>query len=234
MSETLENVRGINFLPLFPLSIVLLPFEPLPLHIFEPRYRQMVRDVQLDNNLFGLSYFDPQKSELNLPEIGSIGCAAEIRNIQMMDDGRANILTVGTVRYRIEDYPETGELYSVAEVSFFEDEPEDQTALEPIADEVFALYIRIAAAAHELSGDHGRFPTIPQAEPQQLSFLTAASFNLQPEFKYEFLKMRSTSERLERLLQMLSQVVEKLEENASLKKISKTNGHSKKNINLDL
>ncbi|MGI8494157.1 MAG: LON peptidase substrate-binding domain-containing protein [Pyrinomonadaceae bacterium] len=233
MSETLENISSVKFLPLFPLSIVLLPFEPLPLHIFEPRYRQMVRDAQLDNNLFGLSFFDPQKSDLNLPEIGSVGCAAEIRNVQMMDDGRSNILTVGTSRYRIEDYPETGESYSVAEVSFFEDDPESEITLQPLADEVFALYIRIAAAARELSGERGSFPAVPQTEPQQLSFLVAASFNLQPEFKYELLIMRSTSERLERLLQMLRQVVEKLEENASLKKISKTNGHSKKTINLD-
>ncbi len=234
MSETLENISGIKFLPLFPLAIVLLPFEPLPLHIFEPRYRQMIRDAQLDNNLFGLSYFDSEISGSALPEIGSIGCAAEIRNVQMMDDGRSNILTVGTVRYRIEDYAETGETYSVAEVSFFEDDAEDQSALQPLADEVFALYIRIAAAAHELSGERGRFPTIPQAEPQQLSFLVAASFNLQPEFKYEFLKMRLTSARLERLREMLRQIVVQLEENATLKKISRTNGHSKKKINLDL
>lgn len=233
MSDALENVSGVKFLPLFPLSIVLLPFEPLPLHIFEQRYRQMLRDVQIENNLFGLSYFDPQKSESDLPEIGSVGCAAEIRNVQMMDDGRSNILTVGTVRYRIEDYPETGEPYSVAQVSFFEDEAEDQAKLQPLADEVFALYLRIASAAHELSGERGRFPTIPQFEPQQLSFLTAASFNLEPEIKYEFLKMRSTSERLERLLEMLGQVVGKLEEHASLSKLSKTNGHSKKKINLD-
>lgn len=232
MSELLEKVRGVRSLPLFPLPVVLLPFELMPLHIFEPRYRQMLKDVQIVNNLFGLSYFDAKDSELTEPAIGSIGCVAEVREIQMMEDGRSNILTVGIVRFRLENIIEAEEPYLVGEVSFFEDEAEDESRIVPLADEVFSLFIRIANAAHELSGERGQFPEIIQAEPQQLSFLVAASFNLDTEIKYEFLQMRSTFERLEKLREMLRQTVGSIEERVSISKVAKTNGHSKKKINI--
>ena len=59
MSEALDKVRGVRELPLFPLPLVLFPGVPLPLHIFEERYRRLLADVRASNNLFGLSYFDP-------------------------------------------------------------------------------------------------------------------------------------------------------------------------------
>ncbi|MDQ3800031.1 MAG: LON peptidase substrate-binding domain-containing protein [Acidobacteriota bacterium] len=233
MSEALDRVRGVRRLPLFPLPVVLLPNELLPLHIFEPRYRQMLKDVQLTNQLFGVSYFSAEESGIEKPGIGSLGCAAEVRNVQMLEDGRANIATVGLIRYRLEAYVETGEPYSVGEISFFEDDAEDAEVLQSLADEVFALFMRVAKAAHDLSGERGQMPEIPQVEPQHLSFLIAAAFNLQPEMKYEFLEMRSTAGRLERLREMLRQTVGKVEESAQMTKIAKTNGHSNKPIKLD-
>lgn len=234
MSEALDRVRGVRLLPLFPLPIVLLPNELLPLHIFEPRYRQMLKDVQLTNQIFGVSYFGAEETAgIEKPEIGSLGCAAEVRDVQMLEDGRANIATVGLIRYRLEAYVETGEPYSVGEISFFEDDAEDDDVLQSLADEVFALFMRVAKAAHDLSGERGRMPEIPQVEPQHLSFLIAAAFNLQPEIKYEFLEMRSTAARLERLREMLRQTVGKVEESAQMTKIAKTNGHSNKPIKLD-
>ena len=67
MSEALDRMRGMRELPLFPLPIVLFPGVPLPLHIFEPRYREMLSDIRASGNLFGLSYFDPSASERDLP-----------------------------------------------------------------------------------------------------------------------------------------------------------------------
>ncbi|HEX9959905.1 MAG TPA: LON peptidase substrate-binding domain-containing protein, partial [Pyrinomonadaceae bacterium] len=212
---------------------VLLPNELLPLHIFEPRYRQMLTDVQLTNRIFGVSYFSAEESAVEKPEAGSLGCAAEVRDVQMLEDGRANIVTVGLIRYRLDGYAETGEEYLTGEISFFEDDAEDESVLESLADEVFALFLRVAKAAHDLSGERGKMPEIPQVEPQHLSFLIAAAFNLQPDVKYEFLEMRSTAERLERLREMLRQTVGKVEESAHLTKIAKTNGHSNKPIRLD-
>lgn len=233
MSEALDRLRDITNLPIFPLPVVLLPNELLPLHIFEPRYRQMLKDVQLTNHIFGVSFFSAEESVIEKPEAGSLGCAAEVRDVRMLEDGRANIATVGLIRYRLEAYVETSEPYLVGEVSFFEDDEEDLSVLESLADEVFALFMRVAKAAHDLSGERGLMPEIPQVEPQHLSFLIAAAFNLQPEVKYEFLEMRSTAERLERLRDMLRQTVGKVEESAHMTKIAKTNGHSSKPIRLD-
>lgn len=232
MSEALEKVRGVKTLPLFPLSVVLLPDEILPLHIFEPRYRQMLRDIRLEKNLFGVSFFDASNAVSDKPEIGTVGCVAEVREAQTLDDGRSNILTVGVIRYRIENYVEADEPYLVAEVSFFEDQPEPESEMNPLADEVFALFKRLAQAAHDLSGQRGRLADIPQAPPDRLSFLIAAAFNFDIELKYELLETRSTVERLRRLRENLLQSVQRIEESAAINKIAKTNGQSKTKIEL--
>lgn len=232
MSEALEKISGIKHLPLFPLPLVLLPNERLPLHIFEPRYRQMLKDVALDRNMFGVSYFEPQETFIEKPATGTIGCAAEIKEVQTMPDGRSNVITVGAVRYRLLDYVEAGEPYLVGDVEFFEDEPEDENLLKPLADEVFALFRRIAVAAHKLSGERGRFPDVQHTEPQALSFLVTAAFNLENNLKYQMLETRSTVARLKRLREFLLQAVDKTEETAEIHKVAKTNGHSKKKIDL--
>ena len=82
MSEALDKVRGVRELPLFPLPIVLFPGMPMPLHIFEARYRTMLADIRPGNNLFGLSYFDKDKSDKDMPPAGHvvrvIGAAAAV------------------------------------------------------------------------------------------------------------------------------------------------------------
>ena len=232
MSELLEKVNGIKHLPLFPLSLVLLPNEILPLHIFEPRYRQMLKDVALDRNIFGVSYFEPREDFIERPATGTVGCAAEVRESQTMPDGRSNVLTIGVIRYRLIDYIEAGEPYLVGDVEFFEDDEEDENLLNPLADEVFTLFRRVARAAHKLSGERGVFPDVQQTEPQALSFLVTAAFNLEPELKYQLLETQSTIERLTRLREILNQTVDKMEESADIHKISKTNGHSKKKLDI--
>jgi Lon protease-like protein len=232
MSEATEKVLGVKQLPLFPLSLVLLPNELLPLHIFEPRYRQMLKDVSLDKNIFGVVLFDPQETFVEKPAVGTIGCAAEIREIQTLPDGRSNILTIGLIRFRLVDYIETGEPYLVGDVDFFEDEPQDAAVLNPLADEVYILFERVARAAHKLSDQRGAFPDIPQTAPEPLSFLITAAFNLENDLKYRLLEMRSTITRLEKLREILLQAVVKMEESAEIHKIAQKNGHSKKKIDL--
>lgn len=232
MSEALEKVAGIKHLQLFPLALVLLPNEFLPLHIFEPRYRQMLKDVGLDKNMFGVSFFSPTDSFVEKPATGTIGCVAEIREIQTAPDGRSNILTIGVVRYRLLDYIDAGEPYLVGDVEFFEDSEEDDTVLKPLSEEVFALFQRIAVAAHKLSGDRGALPEIPKTDSQTLSFLITAAFNLEPQVKYRMLETRSTVERLTKMREILLQAVSKMEENAAITKIASTNGHGKKKIEI--
>ena len=100
MSEALDKVRGVRELPIFPLPLVLFPGVPLPLHIFEERYRRMLADVRASNNLFGLSYFTPDAAGEERPPEGHVGCATEVVEVQPLPDGRSNILTLGVVRYR--------------------------------------------------------------------------------------------------------------------------------------
>src|SRR5436190_5055518 len=110
MSEAMEKVRGLRELPIFPLPVVLFPGMPMPLHIFEERYRKMLTDIRAGNNLFGLSYFDAADADRELPPAGHIGCVAEVAETQALPDGRSNILAVGVVRYEIESYVESGDL----------------------------------------------------------------------------------------------------------------------------
>ena len=219
-------------MPIFPISIVLMPSELLPLHIFEEKYQQMLKDVELKKNLFGLSYFNPEVVFAEKPEPGTIGCVAEINETQKLPDGRANILTIGIIRYRIIDYAETLEPYLIANVEFFEDVEEDAANLKLLSDDVFTLFKRVAKAAHKISGQRGEFPDIPQAEPEQLSFLISSAFNLENDLKYKMLETRSTIERLEKMKKILDKAVKQIEDSAEIHKISQTNGHSKKKIKL--
>lgn len=230
MSEISEKVLGIKHLPIFPLPLVLLPNELLPLHIFEPRYRQMLQDIALDKNIFGVSYFNPNEEFVEKPAAGSVGCAAEVREVQTLEDGRSNVITIGAARYHLIDYVDAGDPYLVADVEFFGDEAEDEATLNPLADEVLALFRRVAKAAHKLGGERGTLPEIPPTAPEPLSFLITTAFNLEPEIKYQLLETRSTIERLERLREILVQTVDKMEESAEISKVARTNGHSKKKI----
>ncbi|HQU92595.1 MAG TPA: LON peptidase substrate-binding domain-containing protein [Pyrinomonadaceae bacterium] len=233
MSEASEKIAGLEHLPIFPLPLVLMPYELLPLHIFEPRYRQMLKDIELRRNLFGVSFFEPQSEFDEKPKPGSVGCVAEVRQSQTLPDERSNIVTFGLIRYRLLDYVEIGTPYFSAEVQFFEDEPESKDVLEPIADKVFEIFERVAKAAFKLSGNRGRFPEVPRADPEQLSFLVAAAFNLDNAVKTQFIEMTSTSERLRRLKAILEQAVDQMESNADVVGVAQKNGHSKKPIKLD-
>lgn len=232
MSEAMEKVLGVKRLPLFPLPLVLMPNELLPLHVFEPRYRQMLKDIELRRNLFGLTYFDAEKEARGMPAVGTVGCVAEVRELQSLPDGRSNIITSGVVRYRLLGYADAGTPYFTAEVEFFEDSQEDASAVKPTADEVYGLFDRAAKAAFKMSGNRGKFPEIPHADPEQLSFLVSAAFNLDNELKYRLLETTSTLDRLETLREILLQAVEQMEESADIYKISQANGHSKKKLDL--
>ncbi len=232
MSEASEKVLGIKQLPLFPLPLVLLPNEVLPLHIFEPRYRQMLTDIELRRNLFGITFFDQEKDLLDGPPVGTIGCAAEVRETNTLPDGRSNILVSGVIRYRLLEYVDIETPYLTGAVEFFEDDDEDDALVQPIADEVFDLFERIAKAAFRLSGNPGNFPEIPKTEPEQLSFLVTAAFHLGNDIKYKMIELTSTNERLTSLHGILTEAVDKMESNADTIKAAQTNGHTKKKIDL--
>ena len=233
MSEASEKVIGVTDLPIFPLAVVLFPGVPLPLHIFEPRYRQMLNDIRVNNNLFGVSYFDASTSPQEVPPAGHIGCVAEVSETQTLPDGRSNILTVGVIRYRIEEYVERGDPYLVARVSFFEDEEEDDELLRESSREVAETFTRIARAVRTINDERASLPDISDTEPQRLSFLVAAAMEVDTDLKQELLEMRSTSERLRRLRDMLARAVSGYEERARIHEMAKGNGHSGRKIEIE-
>ncbi|HEX5874051.1 MAG TPA: LON peptidase substrate-binding domain-containing protein [Pyrinomonadaceae bacterium] len=233
MSEASDKVRGLSNLPLFPLPVVLFPGVPLPLHIFEPRYRQMLSDIQLSDNMFGLAYFDPSVSENEVPPAGHVGCVAEVTETQTFPDGRSTIMTLGVIRYRIESYVERGDPYLVAQVSYFEDDEEDESRLTATAREVAETFTRIAQAVRTINDERATLPDITDTEPQRLSFLVAAAMEIESDVKQELLELRSTSERLERLRTMLNIAVKGYEERARIHELAKSNGHGGRRIELE-
>lgn len=233
MSEANQKVRGISELPVFPLAVVLFPGVPLPLHIFEPRYRQMLSDIRAGNNLFGLSFFDASTSDKEIPPVGTIGCVAEVTEAQALPDGRSNILTIGLIRYQLENYIERGDPYLVARVSFFEDEDEDEGLLREASQEVAEHFSRIARAVRIINDERASLPDISDTEPQRLSFLVAAAMEVDTNVKQELLELRSTSERLARLREMLGNALENYEERARVHELAKGNGHSGRKIEIE-
>jgi Lon protease-like protein len=233
MSEALDKVRGLRELPIFPLPVVLFPGMPMPLHIFEPRYRKMLVDIRAGDNLFGLSYFDADSSDKDFPPAGHIGCVAEVTETQALPDGRSNILAVGVVRYQVEEYVERGDSYLVVRANYFEDDEEDDTALKASAREVAGTFMRVANAIRVINDERGNLPDISDTEPQKLSFLVAAAMEIEVETKQELLELRSTSERLGRLRDLLARVVKGYEERGRLHSVAKGNGHGGKKVELE-
>ena len=232
MSEAAEKVESLEHIAVFPLPLVLLPGEVLPLHIFESRYRQMLKDIEAERNLFGISLYEANEGFGDRPEIGTVGCVAEVREVQPLPDERSNILTLGVIRYRIVEYVDLGTPYLAAKVEFFEDADEDAPALTALANEVFELFERVAKAAFDLSGNRGKFPEIQRSDPERLSFVVTAAFNLENEIKYQLLELNSTSARFEKLRTILGAAVERMEDSAEMHKVAQTNGHSKTKIDL--
>src|SRR5204863_7602046 len=118
-------------LPIFPLPIVLFPGAPQPLHIFEPRYRQLLQDCLAGDQRFGIAYVapDPAPDADPVPNPGDVGCVALIRSNQPLPDGRSNVLTIGERRFVLRDWFSSTPRDLVAETEEFGDEPTDATEL---------------------------------------------------------------------------------------------------------
>ena len=233
MSDPFAKVRGVRELPLFPLPLVLFPGVPLPLHIFEERYRRLLADVSATHNLFGLPYFDDSAAGDSRPAAGHVGCVAEIVDAQPLPDGRSNILTVGLVRYRLAAYADAGEPYLVGRVEFFADEAGEREAVADSARAVAGIFRRIAHAVRTLNDDRAPAPDLPEDDPERLSFLIAAAMEMGNEAKQSLLELRSTSERLARLGRLLAGVVAGYEQRARAHGLARGNGHGGRKVKLE-
>lgn len=180
-----------SLIPLFPLDVVLLPSTPLPLHIFEPRYKEMIAECLAQKKPFGVV-------RASSDGVADIGCTAEITSvIKKYDDGRMDILTRGVERFEVIQVNEDREFLQ-AEISVVEDQPEKPAAA--IVTQAVRLHAEIAKLA-------GTEPSGPDEHADHLSFLLAGSLPLDLDFKQSLLSTLSEAKRLEAVVGYLEAVL---------------------------
>ncbi len=174
-------------LGLFPLGIVLLPSERVPLHVFEERYQELIGECIALDEEFGLLYAD----ESGLREIGCRAAVVEV--IERFDDGRLNVLVEGRERFRILRHT-GGRSFSTADVDAVSDD-DLRTAPEAAARALNAFQRLVELVEAEIE--------LPDPLAPQLSFELAGRVELEQEAKQELLESRSEAERLERVAELL-------------------------------
>lgn len=183
---------------LFPLSIVLLPDEVIPLHIFEERYKKLISE-RLEGGEFGIVLAD----EDSVRECGTTARVAQL--IEELDDGRMNILVQGGRRFRIVEVvsPEDPEAdYLRAEVDYYRDaEPESSQAAREATLEVFRKMLVLMDVEN---------PQEP-AGGGPLSFRVASAVDFGAPLKQELLESLSEEQRLEMLLTVMTSLLPRLE-----------------------
>jgi uncharacterized protein len=193
-------------MPLFPLGAVLYPGMLLPLHIFEERYRQLVRDLLdgPDPRRFGVIAIRKGR-ETGLDGVHSlyeIGCTATLRRVDQHEDGRFDIVTVGTDRFRLLGLDETGP-YLRGEVEVLADGETDPAFSAPLVRTVQAAFRVYLDALTESGGASVRIEELPD-EPRLLSFIVAAAMIIDLPDRQALLAEPDTGQRLNRQRAMLS------------------------------
>ncbi len=191
-------------LPLFPLNVVLFPGAELPLHIFEPRYRQMINECYEKAMPFGVVLAQPE-SELHQEEPNAIGTMAEIEVLDRLQDGRMNLIAKGTQRFRIlSQHHEKPYLSGIVEL--YRDVAEPQQTLLRQADyarNLFESYLQILL---EVVGKEHIVFNLP-TDPEELSHFIAYFLDVQDEQKQRFLELTSTLQRLQEEVDILRKEV---------------------------
>jgi Lon protease-like protein len=183
-------------LPIFPLNVVLFPGMPLPLHIFEPRYRRMIARCLENDRTFGVSHLveGVEGQPGTLP--ANVGCTAEIVQVTPFADGRMNLQTLGTRRFQILSIREEDE-YLIGECEWYEDEPGEDGLLGVSMNtrHMLSRYFDSLALNTELPAELGELD-VPQ-DPYALSMFIAAVLTLPLHQKQTLLELTSTRNRLE-------------------------------------
>jgi Lon protease-like protein len=196
---------------LFPLGMVLLPTERVPLHIFEDRYKELIGECLERAEEFGVVLADDD----GIRDVGTR--AAVVAVLEEFDDGRLNVVVEGRERFRIVGLTD-GRTFRTADV-----EPLDDLEPEPDDDAVATAVASLRRVA-ELAGSEaeGIDPVTPVP-----SFELAARVELEPQLKQGLLESRSEPERLQRLAGLLDGAAEALRTRAERAKIASGNGHIK-------
>ncbi len=182
-----------SLLPLFPLELVLLPGMSLPLHIFEPRYREMIAECLEQKKPCGVV-------RASSDGVADIGCTAEILSVtKKYDDGRMDIVTRGVERFEVVEVNQD-RTFLRAEITVLQDDDEpDKPAVEMVTQAV-RLHAEIAKLA-------GAEPSGPDEHAANLSFLLAGSLPLDLDFKQTLLSTPSEAKRLEAVVGYLEAIL---------------------------
>jgi len=208
-------------LPLFPLELVLLPEQLLPLHIFEERYKDMIGDcLEAQERASGQNEFGIV--QVKEGEINPVGCSARIvKVLQKYEDGRMDIVTRGTRRFEIyltnEEKP-----YLRGGVEFFDDDEGADSPNEADAGQALELFAQI----RDLLSNAADVTADSQRPHRHLSFRMAASLPIDPDFKQQLLSLRSETERLQQVVRALQQLIPYLTTLRRARRKAGGNGHA--------
>jgi Lon protease-like protein len=199
----------VALLPLFPLELVLLPGTPLPLHIFEPRYKEMIRECIAREAPFGVVRAFEEG-------IAEVGCTAEIVSVtKEYPDGRMDLICEGRKRFEVLEVNRDRDFLQ-AEVLLVPDEP--GTAAQDERVKAVQLHLEILSLA-------GAVQDLSAADQNQLSFYLAGSLPLDLDFKQKLLGMRSEGERIQAVAGYLEDILPKLRHAARAREKAGGNGH---------
>ncbi|MBW4444587.1 MAG: LON peptidase substrate-binding domain-containing protein [Plectolyngbya sp. WJT66-NPBG17] len=189
---------AVRELPLFPLpDLVLFPGRPLPLHIFEFRYRMMMNTILDGDRRFGVLMWDQAKGQP-----APVGCCAEIVQFQRLPDDRMKVLTLGQQRFRVLEYTRE-KPYRVGLVEWIEDHPPVQD-LRPLAKDVNQLLHDVVRLSEKLSGQDIELPEEIPDLPTELSYWIASNLHNVPDEQQSLLELQDTQARLEREAEILT------------------------------
>jgi ATP-dependent Lon protease len=189
---------AVRELPIFPLpEVVLFPGRPLPLHIFEFRYRIMMNTILDSDRRFGVLMWDPVQGRAV-----NVGCCAEIVKFERMPDDRMMVVCLGQQRFRVLDYTRE-KPYRVGLVEWIEDLPQPKD-LRSLAKEVLELLDDVVKLSAKLTDQDIFLPEDLPDLPTELSYWVASNFyGVAPE-QQALLEMQDTALRLEREVEILT------------------------------
>ena len=203
-----------DYLPLFPLDVVLFPEMLLPLHMFEERYKEMIAECLQGDSPFGVLYSHQDTVE-------TIGCTAEIKQVlKRYPDGRLDLVAVGRKRFQVTFF-DSEKAYLRGRVELLPDSVGDRGPSEELARRTVDLYTQ----ASRLMGEEDREELSPESSLQGLAFKLASSLHLQNAIRQRILEARSEDQRLEELVEHLSALIPRLTERQKSAKLAGSNGH---------
>ena len=222
-----EHLEQLEEIAIFPLATVLFPGGLLPLHIFEDRYKQMMRYAIDNGGVFGLAYrSDSAIGRETPPEIGAIGTVAKINAVVPLEGGRMNVISTGVIRYRVLGLRQSSP-FIVARIEPLTDDLEPGDDLNRVFDEIVDLCRRFLEAAQALDEPNAPVNQELPEEPEAFSLLVASALPIDNDAKQTLLEMTSTRLRLTRLRPYVASALSDYSDRLRIQQTAKGNGHGR-------